>query len=468
MISPKTSYRSLILVSIIIFITRLPFIFNGVGGEEDAWGTYLVTLGIANSGIYEYSRLPGHPIQELIYALSSNYGFVAYNLLTVLISTTGIFFFMLSLRKLNFKHFLEIGLILAFIPIVYINSTNAMDYLWAMSFTLISFYCLVSRNFLFAGIMIGLAIGTRITAGAMLLPFIIFILHDQHRDNTFIAIIKLCASALLISFISFLPVMQNYGFAFFDYYKHFDHPDLVKILYKATLGIFGGIGILVFAYFSLVFLIRIIANKSTSPSESKTKKCILYTSAIVVLLYITAYFNLPFKSEFLIPIIPFVLMTMTMYLPKIQIRIFLIGMILSCFFGGVNLIHDLKGESQSSVSISNNFGPNKVAFDLLKGPLPAEKEKRKNQIRFVKRIISHEEKINAPTVIISGWWYNYIIALNSNSNHLANYVYYESQSVLIDLKSRGYEIFYLPEQDGWNNKRFHSNFTNELAKPLNP
>lgn len=464
----KTSYRSLILISIIILITRLPFIFNGVGGEEDAWGTYLVTKGISNSSDYEYSRLPGHPIQELIYALIANFGFVAYNLLTVFISTIGIFFFMLGLKKLNFKHYLEVGLLLAFVPIIFINSTNAMDYLWATGFTLISFYFLVSRNFLLAGLMLGLAIGARITSGAMLLPFIIFILLDRQRDGSFNSIIRLCVSSLLIGAVCFMPVFLNYGISFFNFYKHFDHPELIKILFNTTAGLYGGIGIIVFSFFAFLSLVRIIINKKTNPSDSKTKKCILYTSAAVVILYLIAYFLLPFKSEFLIPIIPFVLIAIAMYLPKIHLRVFIIGMVLSCFFGGVNLIHELNGVSRTSFSVSKIFGVNEIAFDLLKGPLIAEHEKRKNQIRFAEKVINMEANITTPRVIIAGWWYNYIIAINKTSNHFINYVYYEPQSVLVDYKSRGYEVYYLPEQNFWNNKRFKSRFTNELAEPLFP
>lgn len=459
----KTSYRSLVLVSILILLSRLPFIFSGFGGEEDAWGTYIVSNGIMNSSTYEYSRLPGHPVQELVYALFSKFGSVAFNLITVLLSTIGFFFFMLSLNKLKFKHYLESGMVLAFIPIIYINSTNSMDYLWALAFILVSFYFLVSRNFILSGILLGLAIGCRITSGAILLPFILFILLDQKRVDTLLSIVKISATCLLIGAITYIPVMQNYGLAFFDYYKHFNQPTIIKVLYSATLGIFGGLGTLVFVLFTLIFLVRIIGIKSANPENSITKRCVLFTSAGVVLLYLIAYFILPFKSEFLIPVLPFAVMTMVMYLPKTLLRIFLIGLIVSCFLGGINLIHDYRGITVSKMAISKNIKSELVAFDLLKGPVIAEQEKRNRQMQFAQKIIEAEQNVTQPTVIISGWWYNYIKALNINSNHNVNYVYYEPQSVLVDFKSRGYQIFYLPEQDYWNNKRFKSNFTKELA-----
>ncbi|MBT8194890.1 MAG: hypothetical protein HKO56_03360, partial [Bacteroidia bacterium] len=96
----------------------------------------------------------------------------------------------------------------------------------------------------------------------------------------------------------------------------------------------------------------------------------------------------------------------------------------------------------------------------------AEQEKRKNQVQLAHKIIEAEKNIQQPTVVISGWWYNYIKSLNTNSNHNVNYVYYEPQSVLVDLKNRGYKIYYLPEQDFWNNKRFKSDFTKDLANPI--
>ena len=125
-------------VVILITISRIPFLFYGYGSEEDAWALPLVAERIALSGNYEVSRLPGHPFQEIVFSLIWNSSSILFNLLTVLISTSGIACFMLFLRNLNFKHWLITGIAIAVTPIIYINSTNDMDYMWALGFILIA------------------------------------------------------------------------------------------------------------------------------------------------------------------------------------------------------------------------------------------------------------------------------------------------------------------------------------------
>ena len=167
----KKEYLNQWLVLLIIFLSRIPFLNNGYGAEEDAWGLAITAKNISLTGVYEASRLPGHPFQEIIYALISNQGAFVFNLLTAIISTIGIGFFISSFRKLNLPHAITAGIILAFIPVIYINSINDMDYTWALSFIMIGFYFLLKKSPILSGIFIGLAVGCRITSGAMLLPF---------------------------------------------------------------------------------------------------------------------------------------------------------------------------------------------------------------------------------------------------------------------------------------------------------
>ena len=71
-----------------------------------------------------------------------------------------------------------------------------------------------------------------------------------HIDNFYIGfnkenrieIIKLSIVTVLLSVILFVPAMNKYGMAFFDYTDQFPYPNLPKFMYKATLGVFGLIG----------------------------------------------------------------------------------------------------------------------------------------------------------------------------------------------------------------------------------
>jgi hypothetical protein len=91
----KGDQQWMILLLSLIFVSRLPFIFNGYGSEEDAWGLILVARNIDLTGVYEVSRMPGHPLQELFLSGMWNWPEWSLNLLTVMASTAGVYFFML-------------------------------------------------------------------------------------------------------------------------------------------------------------------------------------------------------------------------------------------------------------------------------------------------------------------------------------------------------------------------------------
>ena len=70
-----------ILLFIITFLSRIPFLGNGYGVEEDSWGTAVAAYHYNTSGIYETSRLPGHPVQDTLYALIWHCGSCWFNFL---------------------------------------------------------------------------------------------------------------------------------------------------------------------------------------------------------------------------------------------------------------------------------------------------------------------------------------------------------------------------------------------------
>ena len=282
---------------LMIFLSRLPFIGIGYGSEEDAWGLRLTAEKIYRSGLYEVSRLPGHPFQELLYSQLWQYGPICFNLLTLIISTAGIAFFIFSLKKLNISSYNTAGIALAFTPVIYINSMNAMDYTWAMAFVLIAFYFLISCRMILAGIFLGCAIGCRITSGAMLIPFIYYVFANREKNNILRELVLVSISTLLIACLLFTPVFFVYGFGFFTYYEHFEIPSFTKNFYKGTLGAWGLIGfvILMFALGASIFTIF----KNSKTKDIYNKRMLIF-SAFVLLLYTIAFCRLPLKSAFLI------------------------------------------------------------------------------------------------------------------------------------------------------------------------
>ena len=447
------------LFTLLIALTRIPFLFFGYGSEEDAWALPLVAERIAKSGVYEVSRLPGHPFQELIYTLIWNAGPVIYNLCTLIVSSFGLYFFIRILQHLKLE-WKWATLSLAFTPIFYINCTNNMDYVWACSFIIISIYYLLNNRLLLCGLFIALAIGCRITSGAAIVPMIIYLV-GKDKQQYFKNIFQLGLFTALFTLIIFIPVFKEYGLSFFTYYEHFPIPSFAKNFYKGSIGAFGITGYLA------VFLLIVYSFKKLLQERDLFKSPIVLLSLIGIIIFKIAFISLPLKSAFIIPILPYLfLMTAFLCSDKIQKTsafLFVVG----CFFLGINLSDPLRGSKESALSYTFQVSNQKVVFDVFSGIFTADITKRINRTEFSQSIIQKASSITKPTYIIAGWYLSDILVLQKGQeNKLVEYGYYTDESKLESLKSKGIEIVFLPQQNELNDLRFQHTFTNQYAIPF--
>ncbi len=456
---PNKITFSPLLFTLLIALTRIPFLFFGYGSEEDAWALPLVAERIANSGVYEVSRLPGHPFQEIIYTLIWNAGPVVYNLITLIVSSFGVYFFIriLQFLKLEWKW---ATLCLTFTPIFYINCTNNMDYIWACSFIIISLYYLLNNRLLLTGLFLAIAIGCRITSGAAFLPMIVY-LATSNQKQFLKSAFQICFYTSIFCFIIFIPVLKEYGLTFFTYYQHFPTPSFAKNFYKGSIGAFGITGYLavfIFIIYSLKKLIR-------QPELLKSPILLLALSGIMI--FKIAFISLPLKSAFIIPILPYLfLMTAILCNEYIQ-KTGVLLLIIACFFFGINLSDPLRGSKESALSYTFNVSNQKVVFDVFSGIFTADITKRINRTEFSESIIEKASLINQPTYVIAGWYLSDILVLQKGrENKLVEYSYYTDEQKLDSLKSNGINLFYLPQQNELNDLRFKNTFTQKYARPF--
>src|ERR1019366_151431 len=302
-----------LVLFLIVFISRFPFLSAGYGIEEDSWGIALAAFHTHQSGIYEPSRLPGHPVQELIYSALWGAGPIVFNGFCAFFSGIGAVFFALILQSIQFKHFFIAALAFAFVPVYYISSTYTIDFVWTEAFVLISLYYLLKNKLIVSGIFLGLAVGCRITSGAMLLPFMIIIWQNKNLKQNFIQLLKISIPMSVVSIVSFIPIIQQYGFSFFIYYDQFPYPSITKVIYKMILGVFGFVGVIAIG----ISIVSIILNrKKQNFGESFLNKLdnkIIVASFLIIILFSISYFRLPQKSGYMIPIIPFIILLFGYY-----------------------------------------------------------------------------------------------------------------------------------------------------------
>lgn len=457
MINPHHTGNRLVWIAIaVVLVSRIPFLFHGYGSEEDAWGLILTARNISLTGMYEVSRMPGHPVQELL--LSQLWSLPAWilNLLTVLVSTSGVLFFMLTLKQLRIESYIAAGMALAFTPVFYINSMNVMDYTWAASLTMLALYLLVTEKLVLAGVVLGLAVGFRITAAAMGIVFAVYLLLGE---RPLLKIIILGSAAVITALASFLPAFQVYGTSFFTYYEYFPYPPMLKNIYKATFGAWGPLGLLAIAYGTYHLIKKFSAGRLL-------QNPLFVMCAAAVALYTWSFLKIPQKSAFVIPMIPFILLAFATVITGKQMSRIAVMLFLSSFFFGVNLDNPIRGSAASPLAIKASFGQTKVMLDPLVGPVTADQLKRKRKLEYARDMAEQLKSVQVKTAIIAGWWQNEInyFLLNQKPETL-QLLYYADANTLKQLAASGYQIYYLPEQDYYNDLRFGGEpFTESLAE----
>lgn len=455
-------YFPYILLFAVVFISRYPFLDEGFGVEEDSWGIALAGLHTAASGIYEPSRFPGHPVHEYIYSAFPNHSPFFYNLFSALFSGVAAIFFVLILRKLKFRYAFLGGLVLAFTPVIYISGTYTIDFIWTLAFLLISFYFLLTEWFLVCGIFLGLAIGCRITMGAMLLPYLLIL---WNRDDKWKSLFKIVFPMTVVAVLVFLPLINEFGTKFFMYYDQFPYPPFTKVIYKMTIGVFGLVGLAMLVICKGAFFFKRnwrIGELFSQPLNNR----IVQSSFLVIILFTISYFRLPQKSGYMITVIPFVIILGGYYLNSKWFKALCVGLIVSSFVFSVNLTDKLRGSEYSSLAMTFTISGQEIFVDPASGPLFSDYSKRKLKSKYVREVYQSAKKRGEQMVVIAGWWYNQIAVEFGAEQGQILYVPYINEKEIKNYSAQGYRIYYLPEQNIYNDQMFNIRVTDQLATPF--
>ncbi|MGQ0827143.1 MAG: hypothetical protein ACT4ON_01985 [Bacteroidota bacterium] len=457
-----------LLLFFIVFISRLPFLSAGYGVEEDSWGIALAAFHTKMSGIYEPSRFPGHPVQELIYSAFWGTGPIVFNGLCAFFSAIGAAFFALVLKHLDFKHFFIAALAFAFIPVYYISSTYTIDFAWTETFILISLYCLLKNKLMISGIFLGLAVGCRITSGAMLIPFMIMIWQTNNWKQNLKHLLQIVFPMALVIVFAFIPLIRQFGLSFLMYYDQFPYPPLSKVIYKMSIGVFGLVGVIaIIIAVVIIILNRKKQNAGELFSTPLDKKIILASFAIIVL-YIISYFRLPQKSGYMIPVLPFVILLLGHYLNSRNFKLICIAFLFSPFLFSINLTDKLRGAEHSKYAIKTTISGQELFLDPFSGSVFSDYSKRKQKMKYTEKVISKADTIKSRTVIIAGWWYNEIMVemITQDKNKYVVFEPYINENTINEYLSKGYTIAYLPEQNIYNDLMYKMEVTDKVAEPF--
>src|SRR5690349_10239581 len=234
--APRFAAPALVLLAV---LGRLPFLGAGFGTDTDAWRVGLAARYMHATGLYGSSRVPGHPVQDGLVAHLVGLGPWGINGATALLSVLAVHLFHRWARRLAVPHPFLLGLAFAFLPLVYLHSVDALDYLWALALLLVAVELADAERFVFAGVALGLATGCRITSLAMLAPLVVLC----PKGTRLRALLRIGATALCVGALCYAPVVLTYGFQYLRFTPT-PYPRAAYIAKEVTLDVAGILGLL--------------------------------------------------------------------------------------------------------------------------------------------------------------------------------------------------------------------------------
>jgi hypothetical protein len=266
-----------------------------------------------------------------------------------------------------------------------------------------------------------------------------------------------------------LPLFLQFGSSFFMYYDQFPYPPLSKVLYKMSIGVFGLIGILAIGISICSIILKGREQRFAALFETTPNKKIVIASITVIVLFIISYFRLPQKSGYMITIIPFLILLFGYYLSSKMFKFLCVSFIFSSFICSINLTDKLRGATYSKYAITFTVSGQELFFDLFSGPIFSDYSKRNQKIKYASEVIEKASSIHLKTVIIAGWWYNEIMVtmIPLPKNNFVVYEAYIDENKINSYLNEGYKIYYLPEQNIYNDQLYKMNITDRISEKFN-
>jgi hypothetical protein len=432
-----TEPRLFLTVAALVLLTRLPFLDAGYGAIRDAWRVASAARLIGTTHEYWASRLPPHPVHEIASAVIWRGGPVALNLATAIVSAVGIAFFALAARRLGYVNWLPMTAALAMTPQIYINSTSTTDYLWALTFILAGLYFALRRQSLAPGLLLGLAIGSRITSAAMLVPFSLIVV--RHGEGRIRRVVIVWLAACAVGAMLFVPALRRYGWDTFTFaeiaeYRPYD------VLRRASLevwGVLGTMGISAAVAYQIFRTLRSQRRWALPEPHSYA-----YVWLIVVVLYAIAFLRLPHLPAYLIPAIPFALLLLHELLDRRALIVACAALIVSPFL---------------------SLGPS----GFQRGAILDDRESRTALKEAAERFVETGNSLSGRNVIVAGHWFApvYVYVLE-HPDDSSRYVYLLTAEDAERHRRRGESLYYLPGQRELNLERYGIDLRTYGARPL--
>jgi hypothetical protein len=466
----------------LFLIARAPFLNYGYGTDPDAWRVALTGQYLWEHGKYFPSRLPGNPLHELALAPFVPLGWVAANLATALVALVGVWLFARIVRHLELPNPAVLVVGFAFMPLLFINSIAAMDYMWTLTMILAAYYLTLRDRPLWAGVFIGLAMGFRLQSGIAGIPLVYAMLRSPGRPLTpntggtehvqrasdapqnwgvgglWGRVLPFGLAAAGVAVLAFAPVLATYGLDFANFYdEKVEWQVVLRLLGKESLGILGSLAVLAGLALSLR---RLAALPRDLVRDAQVGVWLLFIG-----LYTASFLRLPHEIGYMVPVFPFGLLFLGRYLSRPVITAVVAAVLVAGFVDITTPSDDLTVDAFREATVG-------------KGLLLSNADTQSSQRAFVEDILDAD--VPEHSVVITGFVYPQLamrerddldirilqsdyeaISMLSDRGEAVDterdvrYVWLLTYDAFMALRSQGYAFFIVPDAAGGTAALYH-------------
>lgn len=294
--------------------SRLPLLGGGFGSDGDAWRNAVAALSMRELGHYVASRPPGFPVFETLLVPLVPAGWVATNALAAIAGVVASIVFFRIARTLETRSSFWLTFAFAFSPVLWVHTTQTMDYAVGLGLLLGSYLALLDRRYLLGGLLLALASGCRFTTGALVVPAVaMMMVRRDGRRNIFVFL----ACFAVVTAVEYIPAALVFrsqesvqGVFWHVSRAHVTFSGLSATLRLDAVFLFGKVG-------SIILVLSLAGKVLTEVFRGVRvrgrfvpvagKPAIVYETGVVFVVALL-YMLVPYEVEYLIPLFPFALL----------------------------------------------------------------------------------------------------------------------------------------------------------------
>jgi len=373
---------------VVMFVcSRIPMLFLGFGLDPDAWRIANSAFDTRHHFAYHASRFPGYPVPEFMNALVIDFGWLATNSATMMLSLLSVLAFGRILKESECAGKGLLTITYAFMPLVWINSSNSMDYMWSLSFIIFTWLFLINSRYFLAGLMLALATGSRVTTAVHVIPFL-FLMHSRNAGGK--QILRFILTFFFASTFIFLPLYLTYGLDFIHRYP--PGTGIMQIGYQ----VIKYCGLPSLTLLAALFITSVKKLRKVVAAREKNDIFILLSAIATIITFSAA----PYHLEYLIPLIPFGLLVIWRIGRKPLVTLFCCAMLLHAFVTFGSIQHTDEGRLEVGIIDHGAVGNNIVA--------------RRAQMAYARRLANAD--IPERSVVITGTWLPILAYLDEDAS----------------------------------------------------